>query len=82
VQFDGNQGSNFGSMIGAVREEGGEGYARMSLVLEDKHTNPNGVVHGGVICTLMDEASGWAVMARVARMTDAIVRPKETASAV
>jgi acyl-CoA thioesterase len=62
MQFEMARPNSFGDMIGATREEGGEGYARISLVLEEKHTNPNGVVHGGVLCTLMDEACGWAVM--------------------
>ncbi len=62
MQFEADRSSNFSAMVGATREEGGEGHARMSLVLEEKHTNPNGVVHGGVLCTLMDEACGWAVM--------------------
>jgi len=62
MQYEGERPSPFGAIIGATREEAGEGYARMSLVLEQKHTNPNGVVHGGVLCTLMDEVSGWAVM--------------------
>ena len=56
-------------MIGATAEEAGEGYARMSLVLEEKHTNPNGVVHGGVLSTLMDEAAGWAVIDACAAWT-------------
>jgi uncharacterized protein (TIGR00369 family) len=54
--------SGFGLTIGATPEEMGEGYARITLVLEERHTNPNGVVHGGVLCTLMDEACGMAVV--------------------
>ena len=40
----------------------GEGVSVMSLPLEEKHMNPNGVVHGGVITTLMDEATGHAIV--------------------
>ena len=40
----------------------GEGVSVMSLTLEEKHMNPNGVVHGGVITTLMDEATGHAIV--------------------
>jgi acyl-CoA thioesterase len=56
--------SPFVELVGARMEEFREGYARLSLVLEEKHTNPNGVMHGGVATTLMDEALG-AVIASV-----------------
>ncbi len=48
----------FTAFIGAEVEELREGYARLSLVLREHHTNPNGVMHGGVITTLMDSALG------------------------
>jgi uncharacterized protein (TIGR00369 family) len=35
----------------------------MTLAVEDRHTNPNGVLHGGVITTLMDEAAGGVIAA-------------------
>ncbi len=53
----------FARFVGATLEEEGEGYARLSLTLEEKHMNPNGVVHGGVLTTLMDEACAHAVHA-------------------
>jgi uncharacterized protein (TIGR00369 family) len=59
--------SPFVQMIGARFEEWREGYVRMSLVVEEKHTNPNGVMHGGVLTTLMDETLG-AVIASVRGM--------------
>ncbi|MDO8612258.1 MAG: PaaI family thioesterase, partial [Dehalococcoidia bacterium] len=34
---------------------------RVSLTLEPRHTNPNGVMHGGVITTMMDSALGAAL---------------------
>jgi uncharacterized protein (TIGR00369 family) len=34
-----------------------------SVVLEDRHLNPAGVVHGGVVTTMMDEATGYSVVA-------------------
>lgn len=40
-----------------------------SVVLEDKHMNPAGVVHGGVVTTMMDEATGYSVV--VSRGVDA-----------
>ncbi len=55
------ESSPFVDLIGGQVEEWGEGYVRMSLVLERHHTNPNGVMHGGVITTLMDEALGGAI---------------------
>jgi uncharacterized protein (TIGR00369 family) len=56
--------SPFVALIGARMEEWREGYVRMALTLEEKHTNPNGVMHGGVATSLMDEALG-AVIASV-----------------
>ncbi len=53
--------SPFSAHIGAEMEELREGYARLSIVLEPRHTNPNGVMHGGVITTMMDSALGAAL---------------------
>jgi uncharacterized protein (TIGR00369 family) len=53
--------SPFSALIGAEMEELREGYARLSIVLETRHTNPNGVMHGGVITTMMDSALGAAI---------------------
>jgi uncharacterized protein (TIGR00369 family) len=53
----------FADFVGAALEAEGEGFARLWLTLEDKHMNPNGVVHGGVLTTLMDEACAHAVHA-------------------
>jgi uncharacterized protein (TIGR00369 family) len=53
----------FTAFIGAEMEELREGYARLALVLEERHTNPNGVMHGGVITTLMDSALGVSLSA-------------------
>ncbi len=49
-------------MLGGKIESFEEGLSVMSLTLEEKHMNPNGVVHGGVITTLMDEATGHAIV--------------------
>ena len=51
----------FTTFIGAEMEELRGGYARLSLVLQPRHTNPNGVMHGGVITTLMDSALGLSL---------------------
>lgn len=49
-------------MLGGRIDSFGEGVSVMSLTLEEKHMNPNGVVHGGVLTTLMDEATGHAIV--------------------
>ena len=53
--------SPFVELIGGRMEEWREGYVRMSITLEEHHTNPNGVMHGGVVTTLMDEALGGVI---------------------
>ncbi len=53
--------SPFVELLGGKVEEWREGYVQMSLVLEPHHTNPNGVMHGGVITTMMDSALGAAI---------------------
>ena len=69
--------SPFVQMIGAKVEEWREGYVRMSLVVEEKHTNPHGVMHGGVLTTLMDETLG-AVVASVREMDAMRAAPHAT----
>ena len=69
--------SPFVEMIGAKMEEWEEGYVRMSLVLEEKHTNPNGVMHGGVATSLMDEVLG-AVVASIRGMDAMRAAPHAT----
>ncbi len=49
-------------MLGGKIESFEDGVSVMSMTLEEKHMNPNGVVHGGVITTLMDEAAGHAIV--------------------
>lgn len=54
--------SPFSAHIGAEMEElSEEGHARLSLLLDERHTNPNGVMHGGVVTTMMDSALGAAL---------------------
>src|SRR3990170_8589422 len=53
--------SQFVGLIGGKTEEFREGYVRLSVQLQEHHTNPHGVMHGGVITTLMDEALGGVI---------------------
>lgn len=69
--------SPFLDLVGATVEETREGYARLSLKLEQKHTNPNGVMHGGVVTTLLDEALAIAVA--TARGAEAVRAQPHTA---
>ncbi len=43
--------------------DGPDGAAVGSLDVDDRHLNPNGIVHGGVVFTLADTAMGRARMA-------------------
>ena len=51
----------FVELVGLRVEEAQEGYSRLSLTLDDRHTNPNGVMHGGVVATVMDSAAAVAL---------------------
>jgi uncharacterized protein (TIGR00369 family) len=77
MQPDERTPSPFVALVGAKMEEMSEGFVRMSLVLEERHTNPNGVMHGGVATTLMDEALG-AVIASVRGMEAMRAAPHAT----
>jgi uncharacterized protein (TIGR00369 family) len=77
MQQEERRQSPFVDLIGGKLEEWQEGYVRMSLVLEEKHTNPNGVMHGGVATTLMDEVLG-AVIASVRGMDAMAAAPHAT----
>ncbi|HUF52258.1 MAG TPA: PaaI family thioesterase [Dehalococcoidia bacterium] len=54
-------GSTFMNLIGGQRATVEDGRVVITLELEERHMNPNGVLHGGVLTTLMDEATGHAV---------------------
>ena len=48
-------------LIGGELDAWEEGRVVMSIKLQDRHMNPGGVVHGGVLTTLMDEATAHAI---------------------
>jgi uncharacterized protein (TIGR00369 family) len=47
--------------LGFERFEVGDGWVAVTLQAQEFHYNPIGVVHGGVIATLLDTATGCAV---------------------
>jgi acyl-coenzyme A thioesterase 13 len=49
-------------LIGGVLDSWEEDRAVMSIKLEGRHMNPGGVLHGGVLTTLMDEATAHAIV--------------------
>jgi len=53
-------------LVGFRPVEVSEGYAVFELQTEEKHANPMGTVHGGIICVLADSAMGSAYMTLLA----------------
>lgn len=51
----------FADLIGLVIDAQGPGTSTLSLVADERHTNPHGVVHGAVICALADTGMGAAL---------------------
>jgi uncharacterized protein (TIGR00369 family) len=52
-----------GDILGIVSEVREPGYCRMRLAVDPAWHNPNGVLHGGVVYTLVDSSMGGAVEA-------------------
>ena len=50
-----------GDMLGIVTERRGAGSSRLRLAVDSAWHNPNGVLHGGVIYTLIDYSMGGAI---------------------
>lgn len=51
----------FGQLVGLRVEEMQGGRSRCALPIEAHHLNPNGVVHGGVVCSMADTGMGAAL---------------------
>jgi uncharacterized protein (TIGR00369 family) len=51
----------FTGWIGITATNSENGQARVDLEAEERHLNPGGTVHGGVLATLVDTAMGLAV---------------------
>ena len=58
-----NQPDTYAVTGGMRVAELGDGWARGELLLEERHRNPMGIVHGGVYYTLMDQLAGMATAA-------------------
>lgn len=54
--------SHFAAYVGIEDVETKEGECRVALEVEDHHRNLGGVVHGGVLSSLLDFALGAAVV--------------------
>ena len=48
-------------LIGVVVEEAGDGASVATMVAEERHSNPMGTIHGGILCDLADAAMGVAL---------------------
>ena len=53
-------------LLGVRRRHMGDGEACFELSVEPAHMNPYGVLHGGVVYTLVDYAMGAALVTRLA----------------
>ena len=62
-----NQPGTYAVTGGMRVAELGDGWARGELLLEERHRNPMGIVHGGVYCTLMDQVAGAAACTQGSR---------------
>ena len=61
AQGDGESVGTLGDLLGIVTESRQAGRARMRFTVDPALNNPNGVVHGGIIYTLVDYSMGRAV---------------------
>lgn len=54
--------SPFIRLIGATIEDWRDGFVRLDLQLRPEHLNRSGVVHGGLLSTLLDHAAGLSCL--------------------
>lgn len=58
--FDYFKNDRFAALTGIELLEAAEGYAKATLLLDERHLNANGVAQGGVLFTLADFVTGVA----------------------
>ena len=58
--FDYFKNDRYAALTGIELREAAEGYAKATLLLDERHLNANGVAQGGVIFTLADFVTGVA----------------------
>ena len=49
-------------LMGGEIDSWEEGRVVMSVKLDERHMNPGGMLHGGIVTMLMDEATGHAIV--------------------
>lgn len=69
----------FQDLVGYQIHRGAQGIY-FTLAVRREHINPNGVVHGGVLMTLLDAAGGGALVDQAIPGTDDVVRASVTVS--
>jgi uncharacterized protein (TIGR00369 family) len=57
--------SGFIELVGAKQPQAEDGSARLEVEVDDRHLNPAGAVHGGLLATLVDTTMGAAVRSTV-----------------
>jgi uncharacterized protein (TIGR00369 family) len=62
---DAVHGSPYPRLIGMTLAELGFDRCRVDLELAERHMQPFGIVHGGVLATLVDTATFWAAFMRL-----------------
>jgi len=55
----------FIDLVGASAPDSDDGTARLVIQVDDRHLNPAGSVHGGMLATLVDTTMGAAVRSAV-----------------
>ena len=59
------QHPGFAELVGFQVFPESDGTGKAQLIVSERHLNPNGVVHGGALFTLVDTAMGASLMQRL-----------------